>query len=159
MLQAFLVVISKPKNIKIKFFFSILFNFAKSKSFYIKGEKLKHISFYNMLCTKLPSTLSGFLKVCTTIDWEKSREPCCMERSYIEHCLRENNNNPAKTFFLFGFQFQTINVVFHNSKEWRYQEKKRICSWFYWKEEVFFSWRRKSSKPNFSWPEILVFQY
>ena len=41
----------------------------------------------------------------------------CTERSYIEHCLGENNNNPAKSFFLFGFQFQTINVVFHNSKE------------------------------------------
>ena len=36
---------------------------------------------------------------------------------YRTHCLGENNNNPAKSFFLFGFQFQTINVVFHNSKE------------------------------------------
>ena len=48
-----------------------------------------------------------------------------MERSYIEHCLRENNNNPAKTFFLFGFQFQTINVVFHNSKEKRRYDPKK----------------------------------
>ena len=58
-----------------------------------------------------------FLKHCKLFDFSNIESAQCTERSYIEHCLGENNNNPAKSFFLFGFQFQTINVVFHNSKE------------------------------------------